>query len=234
MAGSLLIIAIEALVSAGLGVPGSRGFINPTAVLGGVHCCCYLYLSLCSSGKESQLGLCSRDTEPWLSSKLGLWRALPLGQAPRLDSQRRVNGGCSVRDADVASSQRGGGPEDVRYWDSANSLSAEQKGSSVISPPWSRVTDCTLLETTVLLQSALNPLLVTWFYVCLFVLWHLEVPQPGVELELQLPAYATATATLGPSHIFNLHHSLQLCQILHPGSEVCERGQGANPRAHGY
>ena len=119
MAGSLLIIAIEALVSAGLGVPGSRGFINPTAVLGGVHCCCYLYLSLCSSGKESQLGLCSRDTE-------------------------------------------------------------------------------------------------------------------HVELELQLPAYATATATLGPSHIFNLHHSLQLCQILHPGSEVCERGQGANPRAHGY
>ena len=119
MAGSLLIIAIEALVSAGLGVPGSRGFINPTAVLGGVHCCCYLYLSLCSSGKESQLGLCSRDTEP-------------------------------------------------------------------------------------------------------------------VELELQLPAYATATATLGPSHIFNLHHSLQQCQILHPGSEVCERGQGANPRAHGY
>ena len=77
MAGSLLIIAIEALVSAGLGVPGSQGFINPTAVLGGVHCCCYLYLLRCSSSKGSQLGLCSRDTELWLPSKPGLRRVLP-------------------------------------------------------------------------------------------------------------------------------------------------------------
>ena len=77
MAGSLLIIAFEALVSAGLLVPGSQGFINPTAVLGGVHCCCYLYILLCSSIKGSQLGLCSRDTELWLPSKLGLQRVLP-------------------------------------------------------------------------------------------------------------------------------------------------------------
>ena len=25
--------------------------------------------------------------------------------------------------------------------------------------------------------------------------WHMEIPRPGVELELQRPAYATATAT---------------------------------------
>lgn len=86
MAGSLLIRAIEALVSAELGVPGSQGLINPTAVLGGVHCCCYLYLLLRSSSKDSQLGLCSRDTEPWLPSKLGLQRALPSRSASGLHS----------------------------------------------------------------------------------------------------------------------------------------------------
>lgn len=89
MAGSLLIIAIEALVSVGLGVPGSRGFINPTAVLGGVHCYCYLYLLLCSSSMESQLGSRSRDTEPWLPSKPGLRRPFLLGQLlGRTDTER--------------------------------------------------------------------------------------------------------------------------------------------------
>ena len=29
-------------------------------------------------------------------------------------------------------------------------------------------------------------------------LWHMEVPRPGVEFELQLPAYTTATATQDP------------------------------------
>ena len=28
--------------------------------------------------------------------------------------------------------------------------------------------------------------------------WHMEVPSLGVELELQLPAYSTATALLDP------------------------------------
>ena len=32
-------------------------------------------------------------------------------------------------------------------------------------------------------------------------LWHMEVPRLGIELELQLPAYTTATATPDPSHI---------------------------------
>ena len=37
-------------------------------------------------------------------------------------------------------------------------------------------------------------------------LWHMEVPRPGVEQELQLPAYTTATGARDLSHICNLHH----------------------------
>ena len=37
---------------------------------------------------------------------------------------------------------------------------------------------------------------------------HIEVPRLGVELELQLLAYPTATAMWDPSLISNLHHSL--------------------------
>ena len=36
---------------------------------------------------------------------------------------------------------------------------------------------------------------------------HMEVPRLGVELELQLPNYATAIATQAPSLICELHHS---------------------------
>ena len=39
--------------------------------------------------------------------------------------------------------------------------------------------------------------------------WHMEIPKLGVQAELQLPAYTTATATPYPSHISDLHHSLQ-------------------------
>ena len=48
----------------------------------------------------------------------------------------------------------------------------------------------------------------------------MEVPRPGVELELQLLGYATATATPDPSHVCDLHHSSQLRQILNPLSEA--------------
>ena len=37
--------------------------------------------------------------------------------------------------------------------------------------------------------------------------WHMEVPRLGVELELQLPAYVTATATPDLSLVCNLHYS---------------------------
>ena len=43
---------------------------------------------------------------------------------------------------------------------------------------------------------------------------HMEVSRLGVEVELQLPAYVKATATPDPSHICDLHHSSQQCQIL--------------------
>ena len=43
----------------------------------------------------------------------------------------------------------------------------------------------------------------------------LEVPRLGVEPELQLPAYATATAMQDPSHVCDQHHSSRHCQILH-------------------
>ena len=47
----------------------------------------------------------------------------------------------------------------------------------------------------------------------------MEVPGLGVDMELQLPAYATATVTPDLSHICDLDHSLQQCQILIPLSE---------------
>ena len=49
---------------------------------------------------------------------------------------------------------------------------------------------------------------------------HMEIPRLGVYSELQLPAYATATATLDPSHICELHHSSRQCRILNPPSEA--------------
>ena len=45
----------------------------------------------------------------------------------------------------------------------------------------------------------------------------MEVPSLGVQLELQLPANATATQNL--SHTCNLHHSPQQPQILNPLSK---------------
>ena len=48
----------------------------------------------------------------------------------------------------------------------------------------------------------------------------MEVPRLGIELELQLPTYTTATATLDLSHIYDLHHSSQQRQILKLLSEA--------------
>ena len=59
----------------------------------------------------------------------------------------------------------------------------------------------------------------TFCYFCCFLflgphLQHMEVPRIGVELALQLQAYATATATTDPSGICKPHHSLQQAWIL--------------------
>ena len=42
---------------------------------------------------------------------------------------------------------------------------------------------------------------------------HMEVLSLGVQTELQLPDYITATAAPDPSHICGLHHSSQQCGI---------------------
>ena len=48
----------------------------------------------------------------------------------------------------------------------------------------------------------------------------MEVPRLGDELELQLPASTTATATWEPSHNFDLHHSSWQYWILNPLREA--------------
>ena len=50
--------------------------------------------------------------------------------------------------------------------------------------------------------------------------WHMEVPRLGVELELLLPAYATAIAMPDPSHICNLHLRSRQCRIFNPLSKA--------------
>ena len=53
----------------------------------------------------------------------------------------------------------------------------------------------------------------------------MEVPRLGVQLELQLPAYATVTAMLDLSRICDLHHSSWQHQILNPLSEARDHTQ---------
>ena len=48
----------------------------------------------------------------------------------------------------------------------------------------------------------------------------MEVPKLALKSELQLPPYTTAMATPNPSHLCDLHHSLQQYQILNPLSEA--------------
>ena len=50
--------------------------------------------------------------------------------------------------------------------------------------------------------------------------WHMEVLRLGVELQLQMPAYATTTTMPDLSHICNLHCSLWQGQIFNPLSET--------------
>ena len=51
-------------------------------------------------------------------------------------------------------------------------------------------------------------------------MWQMEVPRLGVKSELQLLAYATATAAQDPSHMCDLQHSSRQGWILIPLSEV--------------
>ena len=69
-------------------------------------------------------------------------------------------------------------------------------------------------------------LVVSFFFFFFFLaflgphLWHMEVPGPGIQSELQLPAYTTATALPDLSHICDLHYSSWQHQTLNPLSEA--------------
>ena len=62
-----------------------------------------------------------------------------------------------------------------------------------------------------------------WFFFFSFLglnLQHMQVARLGVEWELQLPCYATATEMWDPSHICNLHHSSRQHQTPDPLSKA--------------
>ena len=51
---------------------------------------------------------------------------------------------------------------------------------------------------------------VSFFFFFVFLrphLQHMEVPRLGIQLELELPVYARATATWDPNCVCDLHHS---------------------------
>ena len=52
---------------------------------------------------------------------------------------------------------------------------------------------------------------------------YMEVPRPGVELELQLSAFTTSRARLDPSHVCDLHHVSWQHRIPDPLSEARDR-----------
>ena len=87
---------------------------------------------------------------------------------------------------------------------------------------------------------ALGAHLSSHFFFC-FLGPHLqpvEVPRLGVQSELQLPVYTTATATPDPSHVFDphqcsQHHSSQQHWILNPLSQARDQtcASAATPAA---
>ena len=59
------------------------------------------------------------------------------------------------------------------------------------------------------------------FFFCLGLYpWHKDIPRLGVQLELQLPVYTTATTTWDPSHICNPQHGSQQRRIPDPLREA--------------
>ena len=61
-----------------------------------------------------------------------------------------------------------------------------------------------------------------FFFLFRATLTTMEILRLGVQLELQLSAYATATAMLDLSHICDLNHRSQQRQILNPRSEAMD------------
>ena len=52
---------------------------------------------------------------------------------------------------------------------------------------------------------------------------HMEIPRLGVQLELQLPAHTTATATQDLNRVCDLHHSSRQRRISNPLSKGRDR-----------
>ena len=76
-----------------------------------------------------------------------------------------------------------------------------------------------------ILQKEHNPAdtFILFIYLFCFLglhLWHMEVSRLEVKSELQLPAYAIATAMPDPSRVFDLHCSSWWCQIFNPLNEA--------------
>ena len=69
-------------------------------------------------------------------------------------------------------------------------------------------------------KSYVKQLLLSFFFFSWLHLWYMEVPRLGVKSELQLLAYARATAMQDLSCICDLHRSLQQHQIPNPLSEA--------------
>ena len=67
-----------------------------------------------------------------------------------------------------------------------------------------------------------GPLSLSLFFFLLFRAAHaaLEIPRLGVESELQLLAYTTATETLDMSYMCDLHHSSWQHRVLNPLKEA--------------
>ena len=53
--------------------------------------------------------------------------------------------------------------------------------------------------------------------------WHTEVPRLGVESELEMLAYTTATAMPDPSRVCDLHHSSGQHRIFNPLNKARDR-----------
>ena len=60
----------------------------------------------------------------------------------------------------------------------------------------------------------------------------MAIPRLGVELELQLLAYTTATAVADVSRVYDLHYSSWQSQILNPLSKARDRGCVLNWLSH--
>ena len=67
------------------------------------------------------------------------------------------------------------------------------------------------------------PIILFYFFLFRAEPGHMEVPRQGVKLELQLPAYTTATATPNLRLVCTLHHSSQQCWIPNPLSRARDR-----------